>query len=85
MSEKMTAQQMCMSQCCDCEFRESIHGDHHTRCTFKWGSTDDQPPSGNPHGINSGWFFFPHNFDPTWMTSICTARKGPSLATQEGA
>ena len=21
----------------------------------------------NPHGIKSGWFFFPINFDPTWL------------------
>ena len=24
---------------------------------------------GNPHGIRSGWFFWPANFDPTWLES----------------
>jgi len=22
---------------------------------------------GNPHGIRSGWFMWPANFDPTWL------------------
>jgi hypothetical protein len=24
---------------------------------------------GNPHGIRSGWFNWPFNFDPTWLES----------------
>jgi hypothetical protein len=25
--------------------------------------------SGDPHGIRMGWFFWPVNFDPTWLRS----------------
>ena len=24
---------------------------------------------GNPHGIRSGWFIWPANFDPTWLVA----------------
>lgn len=27
--------------------------------------------TGNPHGIRSGWFNWPYNFDPVWLES-CT-------------
>lgn len=27
--------------------------------------------TGNPHGIRSGWFMWPVNFDPVWLES-CT-------------
>jgi hypothetical protein len=25
--------------------------------------------TGHPHGIRSGWFMWPANFDPTWLQS----------------
>lgn len=25
--------------------------------------------TGNPHGIRSGWFMWPANFDPVWLVS----------------
>lgn len=30
---------------------------------------------GNPHGIRSGWFMWPLNYDPTWLES-CDGFKG---------
>lgn len=34
-----------------------------------------KPPAGsrelgitaNPHGVRSGWFYWPYNYDPTWL------------------
>lgn len=38
---------------------------------------------GNPHGIASGWFNWPYNFDPTWLDNCdgheATAGTGPKI------
>jgi len=28
--------------------------------------------TGNPKGIQNGWFSYPHNFDPIWRTKECS-------------
>jgi len=41
-----------------------------------YGGKDEYDPNaqpvkvtGNEHGIRMGWFFWPVNFDPTWLVS----------------
>jgi len=48
--------------CYKCKYREEIPGDAHSRCTNLKAKV-----VGERHGINSGWFFWPFNFDPTWL------------------
>ena len=55
-----------MNECYSCKFRQSIPGDAHISC-----GNPDPKMTGNPHGIRSGWFWYPINFDPTWKTKDC--------------
>jgi hypothetical protein len=50
--------------CYRCEFRGTIPGDCHSRC-----SNRDAEVEGNAYGISAGWFFWPDNFDPVWLVS----------------
>ena len=50
--------------CRECEYRENIPGDCHSACANKQAHVE-----GNQHGINNGWFYWPFNFDPTWLIS----------------
>lgn len=55
-----------MDECYSCEHRRTIPGDAHTRC-----SNPDPEMTGDEHGIKSGWFNYPENFDPVWKTKFC--------------
>jgi len=48
------------------------------------GIGDGITVTGNPHGIRSGWFNHPFNFDPTWLES-CTGfqQKGDNTDEKE--
>lgn len=48
--------------CYKCKYRKEIPGDAHSRC-----SNPNAEVEGNPHGIGSGWFHWPINFDPVWL------------------
>ena len=50
--------------CHDCAHRREIPGNAHSRCNNHAAKV-----SGDPYGIRSGWFTWPLNFDPTWLTS----------------
>ena len=50
--------------CYKCVHRRNIPGDAHTRC-----NNFEARVEGHPHGIRSGWFRWPLNFDPTWLVS----------------
>jgi len=50
--------------CYSCVYRASIPGDAHSRC-IKVNAT----VKGNPVGIKNGWFYWPVNYDPTWLVS----------------
>jgi len=56
-----------MNECYTCIHRRTIPGDCHTRC-----SNPDPRMTGHKHGIKSGWFMYPFNFDPTWKTKDCS-------------
>ena len=55
-----------INDCYQCMYKRSIPGDCHLSC-----SNPDFTITGNEHGITQGWFFYPFNYDPIWMTSKC--------------
>lgn len=62
-------------QCYGCKYRMNIPGDAHSKCSFDFWTNEVEPPKGSEHGIKNGWFFFPFNYDPRWMISVCKARE----------
>lgn len=68
--------------CYKCKHRGTVPGDCHSCCKYpgnKTGMFDmfDQPANNAEklgikaasHGVNSGWFMWPVNFDPVWLES----------------
>jgi len=53
-------------ECYSCVNRRSIPGDAHSLCV-----KPDPTMTGNPHGVRSGWFLYPLNFDPVWKEKLC--------------
>ena len=67
--------------CYECKFRGSVPGDAHSCCKYPGTATgildyfSSKNPliaeklniKGNAHGIRSGWFMWPVNFDPVWL------------------
>lgn len=39
------------------------------RCAPVIADSKELNIKGNSHGIKSGWFNWPYNFDPTWLTN----------------
>lgn len=67
-----------MNECYNCIFRCSVPGNAHIRC-----ANPDPKMTGNPHGIQNGWFFYPMLFDPVWKTRLCENYQPPKYAAQE--
>ena len=63
--------------CYDCIYRRSIPGDAHSACQNRAAKV-----IGDAHGIRSGWFFWPFNFDPTWLRS-CDGFSEKTKPTEE--
>ena len=56
---------MSKQDCYKCKYRGEVPGDAHSSCRHpKAGECNIQ---GNQHGIKSGWFMWPFNFDPVWL------------------
>lgn len=55
---------MSKPNCYDCIHRRSVPGDAHSSCANQTAKV-----TGSPHGIRMGWFYWPVNFDPTWLQS----------------
>ena len=55
--------------CYECEHRHDLIGDAHSSCDALSANV-----IGNRHGIEHGWFFWPFNFDPTWL-EMCDSFK----------
>ena len=70
--------------CYRCIYRGSVPGDTHSCCRYPGNETDlimgliNQANVSNAlrlkirgviHGIESGWFFWPVNFDPVWLAN----------------
>jgi hypothetical protein len=52
--------------------RRNVPGDCHIACALP-----DPHMTGNAHGIERGWFFYPLLFDPTWKTKLCANWEPP--------
>jgi len=50
--------------CYECTHRQDVPGDAHSECSNRKAKV-----SGVPHGVRSGWFMWPFNFDPVWLVS----------------
>jgi hypothetical protein len=48
--------------CYKCKYRGELAGDAHSECKNLKANV-----TGNDYGKRSGWFFWPFNFDPTWL------------------
>jgi hypothetical protein len=72
--------------CYKCIYRKQLVGDAHSSCShpkaspmalllFASGLTEFKIEGlhvrGNTHGVRSGWFYWPMNFDPVWL-DICS-------------
>jgi len=71
--------------CGSCAYKTNIPGDSHIGCSFAWEKVDVKPPKADPHGIKSGWYTFPLNFDPNWQQEECKSHsevKEPEMVTQ---
>ena len=67
--------------CYSCEYRGTVPGDCHSCCEYPGTDTGifsvfmkcnlalskKLNIKGNQHGISSGWFMWPVNFDPVWL------------------
>ena len=53
-------------QCYKRKFKRNVSGNCHITCI-----NPDINMTGNPHGINNGWFWYPVLFDPIWGTKKC--------------
>jgi hypothetical protein len=54
------------NDCRNCKNMRTIPGDCHISC-----AKPDLDMTGNKHGIQQGWFWYPINFDPIWATKEC--------------
>lgn len=55
-----------MEKCYNCKFAGKVPGSAHFSCSKKTVIV-----AANNHGIQSGWFMFPFDFDPNWL-EVCT-------------
>lgn len=51
--------------CYKCRHRGTVPGDAHSACSHP--NSFNIGVKGDSHGIKSGWFLHPFNFDPTWL------------------
>lgn len=74
------------ANCYECKHRRELVGDAHSSCChpgaspiaillFAAGQSEMKTKQihvrGNTHGVRSGWFLWPMNFDPCWL-EICS-------------
>lgn len=64
--------------CYSCIHRRDLIGNCHSSC-----SNHKANVSANRHGINNGWFQWPLNFDPTWLTACDGYEEIKSKAIKE--
>lgn len=52
--------------CFKCNNKRNIPGNCHIAC-----AKPDLEMTGDKYGRSQGWFSYPINFDPVWMTKAC--------------
>lgn len=65
-AEKPAARPDMRSECWACKHKREVPGNTHFRCV-----KPDPAMTGDEHGIENGWFIYPHLFDPVWKTKAC--------------
>lgn len=50
--------------CSKCQHEETVPGSYHVACANTSASVE-----GSKYGERSGWFYWPYDFDPTWLIS----------------
>ena len=69
------------SNCYECTYKGNVPGSAHSSCNYpgvKSGMFDlfsreniiisaELNIKANPHGVKSGWFIWPIDFDPVWL------------------
>lgn len=68
-----------MPNCYTCQHRQEVPGSAHSMCDAGMNALFDGIHNGPKvvgaaHGIKSGWFMWPFNFDPVWLES-CDSHK----------
>ena len=53
--------------CYECKHKRNVPGNAHIMCM-----KPDPDMTGDPYGIQNGWFVYPVVFDPVWKTKICS-------------
>lgn len=68
--------------CYNCRHRRRIAGNEHSRCVVPLQT--GLRVEGNAVAQRSGWFFWPFNFDPAWLTACngFEAIQGAALGAQ---
>ena len=62
-----------MNECYKCKYRGDVPGSAHSSCNhpyiqqYAMKAFEALNIRANEHGVNSGWFIWPYNFDPTWL------------------
>lgn len=60
-------EKMVKTNCYECRNRHAIAGDSHSYC-----GKPDLEMTGNQQAIQRGYFNYPYNYDPVWMTKECS-------------
>ena len=55
-----------INNCRKCKHSRRVAGNTHIQCI-----KPDPKMTGNKHGIEKGWFYYPVLFDPVWATKEC--------------
>ena len=55
-----------INECYFCKHRVNVPGNAHIACKLP-----DEEMTGDKHGIDMGWFFYPALFDPVWKLKSC--------------
>jgi hypothetical protein len=56
-----------MNECWTCKYKRTVPCNAHISC-----SNADPNMSGDPYGIQNGWFLYPILFDPIWKIKDCS-------------
>lgn len=83
--------------CYQCKYRRNVPGDAHSCCRYPGNDIDlfglfskknaDNAAKLNiradPYGVRSGWFYWPMNFDPVWLSN-CDGFECKDTKTKHG-
>lgn len=62
------------TNCYTCVHRKEIPFSAHSTCLFFWKNKKNptvEPLQFKQYGKDNGWFDFPYDYDPVWITSQC--------------